>query len=154
MKLLLISLSVVFFSCSTFDTSLHTYSELLYIIQEWNGSEYIKGKERLIVSIKWRFISYSKVEKLGRVKVKGGFKIDFVNKTTINVSVGRAGNNFIFYDKEDFKIAEYLDTERIYITANSSNSHSGNFEIYLDNADLTNDIERLGLLLGVYETIQ
>ena len=146
MKLLLISLSVVFFSCSNFDTSLHTYSVLLPI-QEWNGITYIEGKESLIVSIKWRFISYSKVDELGRVKVKGGFIIDFVNKTTPNVSAGM--NKFIFYDKEDFKIAECYYIEMIEVAAKSSNSHSGNFEILLDNANLTNDIERLELKIFV-----
>lgn len=150
MKLLLfISLSVVVFSCSTFDTSLHTYSELLYPIWEWNGSEYIKGKESLIVSIKWKFISYRKFEELGRVKVKGGFRIDFVNKTTMNVIVG-SEKHFIFNDKDDFKIAEYYDYDSIKIAAKSSNSHSGNFDILLDNADLANDIERLGLRLFIH----
>ena len=142
MKLLLISLSVVFFfSCSkdtpTLDTSLHT-EKLVYNV---------KGKEDLIISIKWRFISYSKVDELGRVKVKGGFIIDFVNKTTPNVSAGM--NKFIFYDKEDFKIAECYYIEMIEVAAKSSNSHSGNFEILLDNADLTNDIERLELKIFV-----
>lgn len=149
MKLLLISLSVVFcFSCSkdtpTLDTSLHT-EKLVYNV---------KGKEDLIISIKWRFISYSvvkassKVDNLGRVKVKGGFKLDFVNRATMNVAVDE--KKFVFYDKEDFKIAEYNDHKKIKIAGYRSNSHSGNFDIYLDNVDLTNDIERLALEIRAY----
>ena len=98
--------------------------------------------------MQWRFISYIKVDNVGRVKVKGGFKLDFDNKTKVNVAVDE--QKFIFYDKEDFKIAECYESEKIKIAAKNSNSHSGKFDVYLDNVDLTNDIERLRLTWRAY----
>ena len=161
MKLLLISLSVVFcFSCSKdtptspkieLDTSLKEYTRHRYITEYKTPptEEWVETNKRFDISIKWRFISYSPSDTFGGVKVKGGFTTDYSNPNPNSVMYWF--NMLKFFDKDDILIAEddVGNIER-YVRANGNGSYSLDFVLDLDNISLANEITRATTWGNVY----
>jgi len=170
MKLLLISLSVVFcFSCSKdtptsppiapkieLDTSLKKQDGGGFYIKEWSSAneEWVITERQIRVDEKWRFISATPIEMLGinNFLIKGGYTIEYSNPNPISVvfSLGRLS----FVDKDEIPMAEYSigDVERN-ISANGDGSYSFDFEIYLANIGLANEITKVSLWASVIKPL-
>ena len=150
MKYLLISLLFFIYGCSKDTPTASTEPELdtttkessaAWTIRRWDGENWIDTADKLPGSTSWRFISYTDTG--SQFRIKGGYTIGFTNPSNNDVEFWFS--KLIFMDRGNIPI--YTDEfSRItrYVSANGgTDTYQGNFEIYLDNIDIANEITHM-----------
>jgi hypothetical protein len=129
-------------SKATLDTAPRTDS-LTYVIQEWNGSEWINSIHSVSVESSWRFVS--SVEEDRGLSVSGGYTLTLTNPTD-RVVLYRIGK-LKFYDSSDIAIAEYdvIPQDEFNIEPSGKFTRTGTFNITVANLEVTELITRMGL---------
>ena len=101
---------------------------------------------RVNTSSKWRFLAY-RVTSTG-IAVSGTFIITFQNTTDADLL---AMYHPTFFDRDDFKIAEYVKFLTVRIGANSERTETQPFEIELSRLAVANTIETMGISTSAWE---
>ena len=143
MKLSLISICLLFLSygCSK-NSPTSTAPTLDTTTKENSGRWAIASTDDILrIDSTWRFISYLERDD-GGVRIKGGYTLDMSNPSDTYVEF--SSSKLTFDDAIGIVISEY----NAYITprkvsANSTDTYSGTFEIDLDSIDIANQITKM-----------
>jgi len=130
----------------TLDTSPKEHIGTTFQVQRWNSSTsaWESSSSTVEVDTEWRFISYLELSD-GSVAVKGGYTTEWTNTTSELIECRLSKT--IFYDSSAIPLAEHdvIPDDTFNVSANSSNTRNGSFEIYFDDLSVTDQVTRMGL---------
>jgi hypothetical protein len=138
----------------TLDTTTKEFSKTRKIDRR-DGEIWIDTGDFLTMSRTWRFISHRELNDgfankffvVSAVRITGGYTIEAYNPTDNDVLF--VLYKLIFVDKDDIPIYDYILPSQVerHVSANSTDTYVGTFEIELDNIDVANQMTKM-LLWG------
>ncbi len=131
------------------NTSTRTHTGMYYTIKQWNSTDqvWIETSDHAPVTIRWRFISYTKMTE--NYQITGGYTLDWNNPNTqtIQISITRLK----FCDNSNIPMAEYdiVPADQFTLAAGSNQTRNGTFTINISNMELSDQISYMELWSSV-----